>query len=305
MPYETDDTSEMPAGSGAASATPDDERSDKVESPNGHSEPTPASPAAVPAESKVEPAASGREPNDAGHAKTDQDGTTDQVSNVGEDNKAGLSSSDGDGSRDDGDRDGPSRLFWVGLVAGLVAVYLLVTFVDVWLTSRLEYESPVDVEGQRAAVVLGAAQYNGEPSPVLRGRLDEAATLYETGEVDFIVVTGGGQEADVTTEAKTGYDYLRETSGIPDERLLLEVQGASTYESLAATARFLTPDGVTDVVLVTDRYHAKRSILTAEEVGLRPVVSLTPQDPSFERLVEESFGVALGRVIGFRRLDRL
>lgn len=198
------------------------------------------------------------------------------------------------------------RLTWLAVAVGLVALYLLANFVDVWLTSRHDYEPEAGTDSSsRAAVVLGAAQYNGEPSPVLRARLDEAAQLYEAGEVDLVVVTGGGQAADITTEAKTGYDYLRERSGIPDERLRLEVQGASTYQSLAATARFLRNEGVADVVLVTDRYHAKRSILTAEEVGLRPTVSLTPQAPAFGRLVQESVAVAIGRVIGFRRLDRL
>ena len=173
------------------------------------------------------------------------------------------------------------------------------------MASSAEFEfGTASGDTERAAVVLGAAQYNGEPTPVLRSRLEEAARLYENGEVDLVVGTGGRQEADITTEAKTGYDYLRE-SGIPDDRIRLEVQGASTYESLAATARFLRSDGVVEVVLVTDRYHAKRSTLIAREVRLEPVVSLTPQAPSFERLVRESVAVGLGRIIGFRRLDQL
>ena len=194
---------------------------------------------------------------------------------------------------------------WVLAVAALVMLYLATTFVDVWVASRSEFDgAQVGHDRPRAAIVLGAAQYNGAPSPVLRARLDEAADLYETGEVDLVVVTGGGQEADVTTEAKTGYDYLRD-AGIPDAQLRLEVQGGSTYESLAATSRFLRAEGVFDVVLVTDRFHAKRSLLIAEEVDLDPVVSLTPYEPSFQRLARESAAVALGRIIGFRRLERL
>jgi vancomycin permeability regulator SanA len=187
----------------------------------------------------------------------------------------------------------------------LVGLYCLASFVDVWVTSRSHYENGSGVEAVRAAIVLGAAQYNGEPSPVLQARLDQAAALYESGEVDLVVVTGGGQEADVTTEAKSGYDYLRETSGIPDASLRLEVQGSSTYESLAATARFLRRDDVVEVVLVTDRYHAKRALLTAREVGLLPQLALTPQTPSFRRLAREAGAVAIGRLISFRRLDQL
>jgi vancomycin permeability regulator SanA len=216
-------------------------------------------------------------------------------------------------------RGGRTRGGWRARVAAAVLLiplgallYGLGTFVDVWLASRARYEaieaiSPRDesVPMQRAAVVLGAAQYNGEPSPVLRARLDEAGRLYEAGQVDLVVVTGGRQEADITTEAKTGYDYLRETTGIPDERLRLEVHGSSTYESLAATARFLSRESVVDVVLVTDRFHARRAELTAQEVGLEPALALTSQAPSLDRLIEETGAVAVGRLISFRRLDRL
>lgn len=194
---------------------------------------------------------------------------------------------------------------WLAVLVGLVVLYVVVTFFDVWSASRSEYVTQPGDGPSRAAVVLGAAQYNGQPSPVLRARLEEAADLYETGDVNLVVVTGGGQAADITTEAKSGYDYLREVRGIPDERLRLEVQGASTYQSLAATSRFLRNEDVEHVVLVTDRYHAKRSTLIAREVGLQAAVSLTPQRASLQRLGRETAAVAVGRIISFRRLDRL
>jgi len=198
-----------------------------------------------------------------------------------------------------------SRRKFAVLVAGLLVLYYLATFVDVWVASRTDYDNQVVDPSNRAAIVLGAAQYNGEPSPVLQARLDEAATLYESGQVALVVVTGGRQPDDITTEAKTGYDYLRELTGIPDEQLRLEVQGASTYESMAATARFLRDDKVSEVVLVTDRFHAKRASLVAEEVGLVPELALTPQKASFGRLAREAGAVAVGRLITFRRLDQL
>lgn len=190
--------------------------------------------------------------------------------------------------------------------AGLLALWFVFNFLDVWMASRSTYGSVTLADGQeRAAVVLGAAQYNGEPSPVLKARLDEAAELYENDQVTLVVVTGGRQPSDVTTEAKTGYDYLREQTGIPDERLRLEVQGGSTYESLAATARFLRKEDVRHVVLVTDRFHAKRAMLIAEEVGLDPDVALTDRSAPVGRLVQETGAVAVGRIIGFRHLQQL
>ena len=188
----------------------------------------------------------------------------------------------------------------VGAVTIVAGLYLAANFVDVWVASR----SSSDADAS-AVIVLGAAQYNGEPSPVLQGRLDLAAELYDSQRVDFVVVTGGGRAGDVTTEAKASYDYLRLVANIPDERLKLEVQGTSTYESLAAASRFLSQSELTDVLLVTDPYHARRSELVAREVGLKADAVITDADSSLSRLIRESAAVAVGRIIGFRRLERL
>jgi uncharacterized SAM-binding protein YcdF (DUF218 family) len=194
-----------------------------------------------------------------------------------------------------------SRL-WAGLLVAAVlapALYLAVSFLDVWWASRSDYRGTA-----QAIVVLGAAQYDGEPSPVLRARLDHAAALFHDGRAPMVVVTGGGREGDRTTEAKAGYDYLRTTAGVPDEQLLLEVDGTSTYESLAASARFLRRQGISEVILVSDPYHVRRVALVAAEVGLTPHVSPTATATPGDRLVREAVAVAAGRVIGFRRLDR-
>jgi uncharacterized SAM-binding protein YcdF (DUF218 family) len=192
----------------------------------------------------------------------------------------------------------PRRLLL--LLLAVVVVYGAITFTQVWWASRADQPGPAT-----AAVVLGAAQYNGTPSPVLRGRLDRAAELYRDDLVELVVVTGGRREGDLTTEAKAGYDYLRSEAAIPDERLRLEVDGTSTFEELAATARFLASEGIVDVTLVTDPYHARRAELVAAEVGLEATVSTTGGGAPFDRLVRETVAVAIGQVIGFRRLERL
>ena len=190
----------------------------------------------------------------------------------------------------------------LALLLVLAVGYGSITFIQVWWASRADPNAAVDAS---AAVVLGAAQYNGIPSPVLRGRLDHAAELYLRDQVDIIVVTGGGQLADTTTEAKAAYDYLRSTIGIADERIRLEVDGTSTFEQLAAVARFLESEGITDVVLVTDPYHARRAQLVAREVGLEASVSVTTAGAPFGRLVRETAAVAAGQIISFRRLEQL
>jgi vancomycin permeability regulator SanA len=174
--------------------------------------------------------------------------------------------------------------------------YLGITFVQVWWTSRHDGARKAD-----AAVVLGAAQYDGRPSPVLKDRLDHALDLYERDLVKVIVVTGGKQEGDRFTEAFTGYTYLRE-KGVPESALLTEVQGHNSWESIAATARILRDRGLTDAVMVTDGYHALRVDAIADELGLDASVSPSRPGGSLKELVKETGAVAIGRLVGFRRL---
>jgi uncharacterized SAM-binding protein YcdF (DUF218 family) len=178
-------------------------------------------------------------------------------------------------------------------------VYLGWNLGRVWAAGRAAYTGSA-----QAIIVLGAAQYDGQPSPVLQRRLDQAARLFQEGRAPFIVVTGGAREGDRTTEAKAGYDYLRRTYGLADEQLMLEVGGRSTYQSLAASARFLARRGVTEVILVSDPFHAERVRLVALEVGLDPRVVPTPTPSPPDRLLREAVAVAAGRLVGFGRLDR-
>lgn len=190
------------------------------------------------------------------------------------------------------------------LLLGVLAVlYVSVTFVQVYRASRHDGARQAD-----AIIVLGAAQYDGRPSPVLQDRLDHALELYEAGLATTVVLTGGRQEGDRFTEATAGYNYLRER-GVPDEHLLKEVGGTSTFESLAASARFLRDRGLTSVVLVTSDYHAYRVEAIAEEVGLDASVSPTTTRLSgtneLRQLGRETLAVAVGRIIGYDRLFRI
>ena len=182
------------------------------------------------------------------------------------------------------------------LLLVLVVGYVGVTFVQVWAASRHDGAKAAD-----AVVVLGAAQYDGRPSPVLQGRLDHALELYQDGLVDVIVVTGGKQKGDRFTEAYVGSTYLR-GKGVPGDDLLLEVQGRNTWESLAAATRILHDKGMDDAVLVTDGYHALRVDAIADELGIEASVSPARRGGTLRQLVEETGAVAVGRIVGFRRL---
>ncbi len=202
-------------------------------------------------------------------------------------------------------RVGPS---WNRVLLGVLAVlfgYYSVTLIQVTAAGRSHDAPAVD-----AIVVLGAAQYDGRPSPQLAARLDHVVTLWNEGVAPTVVVTGGKRPGDRFTEAEASLQYLTDR-GVPPEAILMEGQGSTTYESLEATAALLNAAGSgSEVVVVTDPYHAYRSKLTAQEVGLRAHVSSTPTSvvtgwTSVRRHIFESAGVALGRLVGFDRLSAL
>lgn len=192
----------------------------------------------------------------------------------------------------------------VALVLVASVAYVGVTFVQVWRASLHDQARDADV-----LIVLGAAQYNGRPSPALRARLDHAAELYRRGHAPVVWVTGGNQPGDQFTEGFSGYEYLL-SRGLPEAALRIENQGGSSWESLAATSRYLREEGNTDVVLVSHPYHAYRLTRIAGELGLSATVSPTPGEQASTRsraraLARETAAVSLGRVIGYRRLAGL
>ncbi len=183
-------------------------------------------------------------------------------------------------------------------VVGVPVLYLGATFVTVWRAAHHDGARPAE-----AIVVLGAAQYNGRPSPALKARLDHVVQLWRGDNGASVVVTGGKQPGDRFTEATASAMYLR-GQGVPDEKILREVSGRSSFESLAGSASFLKRRGLTRVVLVSDAYHSARIQGIAEEVGLDASVSPTPsttQGIQVGRYAEETVGVAAARIVGFRR----
>lgn len=213
-----------------------------------------------------------------------------------------------------GEEHRPPGLRWFRIRQRVVAVcaiavllglaYYFVSLFQVWTTGRADDEGPVD-----AIVVMGAAQYDGRPSPQLAARLDHVVELWPRGIAPLVVVTGGNIPGDRFTEAQASATYLSER-GVPTEALLQENEGSNSYESLEAVAALLDARGLDEVLIVTDPYHALRSRLIAEEVGLNASVSSTDTSvvtggESLKRHFEEAAGVAVGRIIGFDRLTRL
>lgn len=187
-------------------------------------------------------------------------------------------------------------------LAGVAVLYTAVTFVQVWQASRRDEARKAD-----AIVVLGAAQYDGRPSPVLRARLDHAARLHQQRVASVIVVTGGRRPGDRFSEAQASARYLVDRHGVPEEAVLWEPYGKSSWEQIASAARFLQRRGMREVVLVSDPFHAARIAAIADERGLDAGTSPTRTSPirGIEQapyLAKETAALALGRVVGHRRV---
>lgn len=192
----------------------------------------------------------------------------------------------------------------IGAVTAVAIVYLIVTAVQVWQVGRHDQSGPVD-----AIVVMGAAQYDGRPSPQLQARLDRALELYEEGLAPRIAVTGGSMPGDRFSEAQASRRYL-EQRGVPPEAITGEDRGRSTWESLHALSEVLEPLDVTSVLLVSDPFHLLRVRLSAAEAGFTALTTPTLHHGTngwgdLRRHLKEALGVAVGRIIGFERLWRL
>jgi uncharacterized SAM-binding protein YcdF (DUF218 family) len=171
--------------------------------------------------------------------------------------------------------------FWTGrrAVRGfLLAVVLLALGWAAVVVAVAVHAARDQATGADAIVVLGAAQYNGRPSPVFRARLDHAATLYQRGLAPVVLVTGGVGARDTLNEANVGRDYLVQL-GFPGDAVLPLAGGHNTYSSLEQVRRWFEGRGSRRVLLVSDGFHMLRLEIIAERLGLIPYTSPAPGSP--------------------------
>jgi uncharacterized SAM-binding protein YcdF (DUF218 family) len=157
----------------------------------------------------------------------------------------------------------------------------LLSFATVMVVSRTDQRFAAD-----AIVVLGAAQYDGRPSPVLQARLDHGADLYREGWAELIVVTGGIVAGDRMSEATAGRRYLI-TVGIPPDSIVVQPEGHSTAGSMDAVASWLLGLGHNRVILVSDPFHLARLRVEARRLGLEAWTSPTATSPISRRFATE------------------
>ncbi len=131
-----------------------------------------------------------------------------------------------------------------------------------------------DARQADAAVVLGAAVFDDQPSPVLRERINHAILLYERGLVENIVFTGGKGSVDELTEAAVSAQYAI-AHGIPEDTILLEDKSTTTIENLVNTEQIAAEKGLDTFLIVSTPFHMKRAMAIADAVGLEAYPSPT------------------------------
>ena len=157
----------------------------------------------------------------------------------------------------------------------LVVVLAFVgTGIAVWRAAHTDDARVVDHAD--VILVLGAAQYDGHPSPVFEGRLRHASLLYEDGRAGTIVVLGGSAPGDRSSEAEAGRDWLV-AEGVPSDDVVASPVGATTYESLEAAAGWMHDHELTTAFLVSDPWHNLRVKRMASDLGIVGYASATWQ----------------------------
>lgn len=165
----------------------------------------------------------------------------------------------------------PARI----VLGALLVAFLVIggTAFRVWHVARADDRRPAD-----AVIVLGAAQYDGEPSSIFAARLRHAQALYEDGLAPRIITVGGSRVGDSYTEAEAGRRYLVDR-GVPSSALVAIGAGGDTLESLRAAAARAEREGWRTSLVVSDPWHSLRARTMARDSGLQAWTSPTRSGP--------------------------
>ena len=167
------------------------------------------------------------------------------------------------------------RLFARLVIAGLIAGIAIGGYAAyrIWDQGNRDERTRAD-----AIVVMGAAQYDGRPSPVFAARLDHAIELYHDGVAPRLIVTGGKREGDRTTEAASARSYAIE-HGVPENAILSEDASRTTLQSIRRVAALMRDKDIGSAVFVSDPSHMLRVLRMASDEGINGYGSPTRTSP--------------------------
>lgn len=157
------------------------------------------------------------------------------------------------------------------LLGVLWVIYLTTLVARIYLAGTRDERGPADV-----IIVLGAAEYDGHPSPVYRARLDHALELYADGYAPYLILTGGRRPGDRFSEAEAGAHYI-ERHRVPASAIYTEAHGRTTMQSLQACTEILRRRDLHTAILVSDPFHAFRLRRMAYDLGMTAMVSPAEQ----------------------------
>jgi uncharacterized SAM-binding protein YcdF (DUF218 family) len=178
----------------------------------------------------------------------------------------------------------PERPFYLRrrVILGAVGAILLLWLVSVGAVLTWALED--DARKADAIVVMGAAQYQGKPSPVLRARLDHALALWQRGLAPRMVLTGGAGEGDTVSEAAVSRVYVM-NHGVPDSAILLENDGRTSAQSLRAAVDLLHERELGTAIVVSDPFHMLRLEVLGRRYGIDPYTSPALPGPGAQHLL--------------------
>lgn len=172
-------------------------------------------------------------------------------------------------------------LIVVIVMAGIVLGVCGFFFFQIWACAQSDSNEKVD-----AIVVLGAAEYDGRPSPVFAARLDHALGLFKQNIAPVVITTGGKFPGETQSEGAVGKGYLAR-KGIPLQKIFAEENSLTTKQNLARVAEIMEEKKLTSVVLVSDPFHMYRAKLIAKDLGLTVSTSPTQTSPISKNIILE------------------
>jgi uncharacterized SAM-binding protein YcdF (DUF218 family) len=194
------------------------------------------------------------------------------------------------------------RIWTVVLLVVFIGIVLVGwSAVTVWRAAH--HDGAADTDRADAIVVLGAAQYNGVPSPVFQGRLDHAVLMWQQGRADLVITVGSKQPGDHHTEAESGAAYL-EQHGVPTANIVSLPIGHTTYQSLQAATHEMAQRGLDSAFLVSDPWHNARLDAMGSDLGIQayPSATWTSADTSVitrgKEYIRETFAYLYYRILG-------
>ncbi len=156
------------------------------------------------------------------------------------------------------------------LMISSIILFISYAAYDIWSNRFKTDEVPTD-----AAVVLGAASWNGKPSPVFRERINHAISLYKNGSIKKIIFTGGTKFESELEEARTAKAYALKHD-VKDEDILIETQSRFTEDNLKNAKQVGIDNGLHTYTIVSDPLHMKRAMRIAKHIGMDAYASPTP-----------------------------